>query len=102
MSDETHSYCASELLLMTVQYLKDQGTVKSLDLNLLQAIIMLSMRNSSSEAQIAVSEASFEILHSSELYDDLAQPQIMILILSWLETSAKLTTQGNAGTYEYS
>ena len=99
ISEETLVFCASELLLMGVQYLKEQDNIRSLDSDLLKAIIELSMRNFSNEAFGAVVEASFEILNSAELYDELARPQTMLLVLSWVEHAGNMAAESHAGEY---
>ena len=96
-ADETHVFCASELLSAIIQHLKEQDRISSLDLGLIQAITELPIQDSSLVANDAIMEACFEILQSSELYNYFVQPERMLTVLSWLDNVVKYNAQDQKG-----
>ena len=82
---------------MIIQNIKEQDRIRSLDLSIIRAIIKLPIQYPSLEANNAITEAYFEILQSSGLYEYLAQPEMVLTVLSWLNNIVEHKAQDQKG-----
>lgn len=82
---------------MVIQYLKEQDRIRSLDPQIVQAIIELPIQDSPLEANNAITEACFELLQCSELHQYVAQPETVMTVLSWFKNIVESKAQDQKG-----
>lgn len=87
---------------MIIQHLKEQGRIRSLDPGIIRAIIELPIQDSSLEVNNAITEACFEILQGSELHQHVAQPEMVMTVLSWFKSIVESKAQVQKGKFNSS